>query len=41
MESVMKVYTKPALVKIGTLDLIKSNHTGPNTDGKGYSGFFK
>lgn len=37
----MKIYVKPAVVKLGTLELIKSNSTGPSTDGKKYSGFFK
>lgn len=37
----MKTYIKPAVVKLGTLALIKSNATGPSTDGKKYSGFFK
>jgi len=37
----VKSYTKPTLVKLGTLALIKSNATGPSTDGKKYSGFFK
>jgi hypothetical protein len=37
----VKSYTKPTLVKLGSLALIKSNATGPSTDGKKYSGFFK
>jgi len=37
----VKSYTKPTLVKLGSLALIKSNHTGPSTDGKKYSGNFK
>ena len=37
----MKKYEKPALVQLGKMDLIKSNSTGPSTDGKKYSGFFK
>jgi hypothetical protein len=37
----MKVYVKPLLVKLGTLALIKSNSTGPSSDGKKYAGFFK
>ena len=37
----VKSYTKPTLVKLGSLALIKSNSTGPSTDGKKYSGFFK
>ncbi len=37
----VKSYTKPTLVKLGSLALIKSNHTGPSTDGKKYSGYFK
>lgn len=37
----VKSYTKPTLVKLGTLALIKSNHTGPSSDGKKYAGFFK
>lgn len=37
----MKKYVKPALVKLGTIELIKSNHTGPSSDGRKYSGFFK
>ena len=40
-ESVVKKYEKPVLVQLGTLDLIKSNHTGPSSDGKKYAGFFK
>ncbi len=41
METLVKSYSKPTLVKLGTLKLIKSNATGPSTDGKKYSGFFK
>ena len=37
----VKSYTKPTLVKLGSLALIKSNATGPSTDGKKYSGYFK
>ena len=37
----VKSYTKPTLVKLGTLALIKSNATGPSVDGKKYSGNFK
>ena len=37
----VKSYIKPTLVKLGSLALIKSNHTGPSTDGKKYSGNFK
>ena len=37
----MKTYIKPLLVKLGTLALIKSNATGPSSDGKKYAGFFK
>jgi len=37
----MKTYTKPAIVKLGDIELIKSNHTGPSSDGKKYAGFFK
>ena len=37
----VKSYIKPTLVKLGSLALIKSNATGPSTDGKKYSGFFK
>ena len=37
----VKSYTKPTLVKLGSLALIKSNHTGPSTDGKKYAGNFK
>lgn len=37
----MKSYIKPVLVKLGTLALIKSNSTGPSSDGKQYAGFFK
>ncbi|ACI94594.1 hypothetical protein OCAR_7491 [Afipia carboxidovorans OM5] len=37
----MKKYEKPALIQLGTMDLIKSNHTGPSSDGKKYAGFFK
>jgi len=40
-ERSMKTYVKPAIVKLGTLALIKSNHTGPSSDGKKYAGFFK
>ena len=41
MEIAMKKYIKPDLVKLGNIELIKSNHTGPSSDGKKYSGFFK
>lgn len=37
----MQTYVKPVVVKLGTLALIKSNSTGPSSDGKKYSGFFK
>jgi hypothetical protein len=37
----MKAYVKPMLVKLGSLSLIKSNATGPSSDGKKYAGFFK
>jgi hypothetical protein len=37
----VKSYTKPTLVKLGSLALIKSNATGPSIDGKKYSGNFK
>jgi hypothetical protein len=37
----MKKYVKPALIKLGNIKLIKANSTGPSTDGKRYSGFFK
>lgn len=37
----MQTYVKPVLVKLGTLALIKSNATGPSSDGKKYAGFFK
>jgi len=37
----VNTYVKPVVVKLGTLDLIKSNHTGPSSDGKKYAGFFK
>jgi len=37
----VKTYEKPVLIQLGTMDLIKSNATGPSTDGKKYSGFFK
>lgn len=37
----MKKYVKPALIKLGALKLIKSNATGPSSDGKKYAGFFK
>lgn len=37
----MKSYAKPTLVKLGSLALIKSNHTGPSSDGKKYAGYFK
>lgn len=40
-ETFVKSYTKPTIVKLGTLALIKSNHTGPSTDGKKYAGNFK
>lgn len=39
--NVVKKYVKPLLVQLGKMDLIKSNHTGPSTDGKKYSGYFK
>jgi len=41
MEIFVKSYTKPTLVKLGSLALIKSNATGPSGDGKKYSGNFK
>jgi hypothetical protein len=37
----MQTYVKPALIPLGNLSIIKSNATGPSTDGKKYSGFFK
>ena len=37
----MNNYTKPAIVKLGTMALIKSNATGPSVDGKKYAGYFK
>jgi len=37
----VKKYEKPVLVQLGKMDLIKSNHTGPSSDGKKYAGFFK
>ena len=37
----MKAYAKPVLVRLGSLALIKSNATGPSSDGKKYAGFFK
>jgi hypothetical protein len=40
-ESLVKKYVKPAVVKLGNMSLIKSNHTGPSSDGKKYAGFFK
>jgi len=40
-ETIVKTYEKPALVQLGKMDLIKSNHTGPSSDGKKYAGFFK
>ena len=40
-EQQMKAYVKPVLVKLGSLALIKSNSTGPSSDGKKYAGFFK
>lgn len=40
-ENVVKTYEKPVLVQLGNMDLIKSNHTGPSSDGKKYAGFFK
>lgn len=36
-----KKYTKPAVIQLGTLKLIKSNATGPSVDGKKYYGYFK
>lgn len=38
---ILKSYIKPFMVKLGTLALIKSNATGPSSDGKKYAGFFK
>jgi hypothetical protein len=38
---IVKKYVKPALIKLGNIKLIKSNHTGPSSDGKRYAGFFK
>lgn len=40
-ENTVKTYEKPVLVQLGKMDLIKSNHTGPSSDGKKYAGFFK
>jgi len=40
-ENIVKRYEKPALVQLGKMALIKSNHTGPSSDGKKYAGFFK
>lgn len=40
-ESAMKRYVKPAFVKLGDIRLIRSNSTGPSSDGKKYAGFFK
>lgn len=37
----MKRYIKPAFIKLGDIRLIRSNSTGPSTDGRKYSGFFK
>jgi hypothetical protein len=37
----MLKYTKPAVVKLGTIALIKSNASGPSVDGKKYYGYFK
>lgn len=37
----MNKYTKPLVVKLGTVALIKSNSTGPSSDGKQYAGYFK
>jgi hypothetical protein len=37
----MNKYTKPVVVKLGTVALIKSNATGPSVDGKKYAGVFK
>lgn len=37
----MNKYTKPLVVKLGTVALIKSNATGPSSDGKTYAGYFK
>lgn len=36
-----KTYTKPVVVQLGNVALIKSNSTGPSSDGKKYAGFFK
>jgi len=41
MELFRESYTKPTLVKLGSLALIKSNATGPSVDGKKYAGNFK
>lgn len=40
-ENIVKKYVKPVIVQLGQMDLIKSNHTGPSSDGKKYAGFFK
>jgi hypothetical protein len=40
-ETLVKSYTKPAVIKLASLALIKSNHTGPSSDGKKYAGYFK
>lgn len=37
----MTKYIKPVFVKLGDIRLIRSNSTGPSTDGRKYSGFFK
>ncbi len=37
----MTKYTKPVVVKLGTVALIKSNASGPSVDGKKYAGYFK
>lgn len=40
-ENDMNRYIKPAFVKLGDIRLIKSNNTGPSSDGRKYAGFFK
>jgi hypothetical protein len=34
-------YVKPAVVKLGTVSVIRSNASGPSVDGSKYYGFFK
>ena len=39
--AVKKNYTKPVIVQLGNVANIKSNSTGPSSDGQKYAGFFK